>query len=202
MHIWAYCVYICDTLKYINNTAIGVITIWVVVAVVVSRGKGNKTYYSPFSHQTLLGYFFFYGISIFTTKMWGLYYYCFYITNEDRAIQSLGNFFEVTWLDCQQVFWNSKPLCFLKTILHPGIPARQFEYLSWSSPDIQRIYPPVRVKMFPDQHCFTWQWLYHSSVYVTRLWLSAFMGKAYNWILSTRSYSLSCLVNRSLTETV
>ena len=49
---------ICVTLKYIYNTAISVIIIWVVVAVVVGRGKGNKIHYSPFIHQTLLGVLF------------------------------------------------------------------------------------------------------------------------------------------------
>lgn len=38
------CAHICETLKYMYNSTISVIMIWVVVAVVVGRRKGNKIY--------------------------------------------------------------------------------------------------------------------------------------------------------------
>lgn len=47
------------------------VTVWALVAVVVSRGEGNKIYHSAFIHQTLLGDLFMISHLIFTTKIWG-----------------------------------------------------------------------------------------------------------------------------------
>lgn len=58
------------------------ITVWVVVAVVVGKGKINESYYSPFIHQILLGDLFM--INLQNKNMGYILLFSFYLMKKWR----------------------------------------------------------------------------------------------------------------------
>lgn len=60
------------------------ITVWVVVVVVVGKGKINESYYGPFIHQILLGGLFMINLQ---NKKYGVHIIIFILLDEEMETQ-------------------------------------------------------------------------------------------------------------------